>query len=157
MQKVWFESQCIEVDDAVFQQFCGKFRELPAAGGLVRNQDGEFLMIRRRGLWDLPKGHQEDGEAIEDCALREVSEETGLSGLKLGRLICITHHTYRLNGAPCLKHTWWYEMDASCGGNLIPQQEEDITEVEWVKKECLPEHLEGTYGSIAEVFANAGL
>lgn len=157
MQKVWFEHHCIGVDDAAFPEFCGDFCELTAAGGLVHNPEGEYLMIRRRGIWDLPKGHQEEGESIEECALREVAEETGLSGLTLGKLICTTHHTYRFNGESCIKHTWWYEMSSDGSGETVPQQEEEITEVAWVKKECLPEHLEGTYGSIAEVFANAGL
>ena len=53
-------------------------KEIIAAGGLVFNEDGDLLMIFRRGRWDLPKGKLDDGEQIEDCAVREVKEETGL-------------------------------------------------------------------------------
>ena len=60
-----------------------KYLEVNAAGGLVRNGNGEFLMIHRNGKWDLPKGHQEEGERIEDTAVREVMEETGIDGIIL--------------------------------------------------------------------------
>ncbi|HCZ22126.1 MAG TPA: NUDIX hydrolase, partial [Rikenellaceae bacterium] len=49
------------------------------------------------GLWDLPKGHREEGEDIRTTALREVQEETGVDELKLGRLICVTDHCYFRN------------------------------------------------------------
>ena len=49
-----------------------------AAGGLVTNENNELLMIFRRGKWDLPKGKLDKGETIEECAIREVEEETGI-------------------------------------------------------------------------------
>ena len=145
------------VDDADFQDFCSHFQEIPAGGGLVRNQQGQYLLIRRHNLWDLPKGKQEPGESIETCARREVEEETGLHNLVLGERICVTHHTYKLSGVSILKHTYWYRMTDERPEPLLPQQEEDITEARWVEKECLPEYLEGTYPSIVEVFICAGL
>ena len=84
-------------------------------------------------------------------------EETGLHDLKLGGLICITHHTYHLFGEKILKHTYWYHMTDEREESLLPQLEEDITGAQWVEKERLPEYLEGTYPSIVEVFVNAGL
>ncbi|MCR5709389.1 MAG: NUDIX domain-containing protein [Bacteroidales bacterium] len=157
MQKVYFQDKCIHVDDDRFAEFSSRFREIPAGGGLVGNRKGEYLLILRHNLWDLPKGKMEPGESMEECALREVEEETGLHGLTLGRLICVTHHTYTVFGENVLKHTWWYAMTDDREEPLIPQQEEDITEVRWVEKERLPEFLGATYPSIREVFVNAGL
>ena len=157
MQNVYFERERITVDDADFKEFCSHFQEVPAGGGLVRNREGKYLLIYRHDLWDLPKGKQEPDESIETCALREVEEETGLHGLQLGGLICITHHTYQLFGQKILKHTYWYAMTDESEESLIPQQEEDISRAEWVEKELLPEYLEGTYPSIVEVFVSAGL
>lgn len=134
-----------------------KYLEVNAAGGLVTNSKGEFLLIRRSGLWDLPKGHQEPGEPIEDTAIREVEEETGLKGLVLGKFIRVTDHTYFRNDQWHLKHTWWYSMTCCEDCNLIPQTEEDITEVRWVGKTELKEFLQQTYPTIVEVFRSLGL
>jgi 8-oxo-dGTP pyrophosphatase MutT (NUDIX family) len=51
-----------------------------AAGGVVV-RDGRILLVHRPKYddWSLPKGKCKDGETDEDCALREVAEETGLS------------------------------------------------------------------------------
>ena len=157
MQNVYFERDRISVDDADFQEFCSHFQEVPAGGGLVRNRAGQYLLIYRHELWDLPKGKQEPGETIEACALREVGEETGLHHLRLGGRICVTHHTYELFGQKILKHTYWYAMTDERAESLLPQAEEDISRAEWVDKDRLPEYLEGTYPSIVEVFVNAGL
>ena len=56
---------------------------IQAAGGLVNNEKDEILMIFRRGKWDLPKGKLDKGETLEECAVREVEEETGLKKLQL--------------------------------------------------------------------------
>lgn len=157
MQNVYFDKNCITVEDGAFDEFCRKFQQINAGGGLVRNNEGRYLLIYRHNIWDLPKGKQEPDEAIEECALREVREETGLNELVRGRLILVTHHTYRAFGLSCLKHTYWYEMQYEGTGNPVPQEEEDITSVEWVSAQELPERLEGTYPSIRDVFTAEGL
>lgn len=134
-----------------------KYLEVNAGGGLVRNSRGEFLLIRRSGLWDLPKGHQEPGEPIEVTALREVEEETGLKGLVLGEFIRMTDHTYLREEQWYLKHTWWFRMTCLDNQSLIPQTEEDISEVRWVGKNELSELLQLTYPTILEVFRAVGL
>lgn len=134
---------------------CGEFREVNAAGGLVVNRRGDYLLIRRDGLWDLPKGHQEPGEDISVTALREVQEETGVDNLELGDLICITDHCYWRNNMWHLKHTWWYMMHYMTPVDLTPQTEEDITKAAWVAKSSLPPFLKNTYPSIKEVFLSA--
>ena len=157
MPNVYFDRDRITVDDAQFPEFCSHVLEINAGGGLVRNRQGQYLLIYRRDVWDLPKGKQEPDEDIATCALREVNEETGLKDLRQGELICITHHTYILRGEKVLKHTYWYRMYDEAEETLLPQTEEDITRAEWVEKERLPEYLEGTFPSIAEVFVSAGL
>ncbi len=134
-----------------------KYLEVNAGGGLVTNDRGEFLLIRRSGLWDLPKGHQDPGEPIEMTALREVEEETGLKGLVLGDFIRVTDHTYLREEQWYLKHTWWYRMSCPYAGPLVPQTEEDITEIRWVAKSELTEFLLQTYPTIVEVFRSIGL
>ena len=152
LEKIYIPSA--EPEDC-YKKICGEFREVNAAGGLVENRRGDYLLIKRDGLWDLPKGHQEAGEDIKVTALREVQEETGVDDLSLGDLICVTDHCYKRNGIWHLKHTWWYRMYYLKPLNLTPQTEEDITKAAWVAKSSLPPFLKNTYPSIKEVFLTA--
>ncbi|GHU98175.1 hypothetical protein FACS1894159_00270 [Bacteroidia bacterium] len=116
-----------------FERFCGQFALVHAAGGVVDKPSGELLLIFRNRVWDLPKGHLEQGESLAECALREVGEECGLSDLSLGREICTTRHFYRVSGGGWeLKQTAWFAMTATGDTSLTPQTEEGITQVRWV-------------------------
>ncbi|MCQ2153965.1 MAG: NUDIX domain-containing protein [Bacteroidales bacterium] len=140
-----------------YRCLCSEFREVDAAGGLVSNRRGDYLLINRNGLWDLPKGHREKGEEMEVTALREVREETGVDELELRKLICVTDHCYLRDGIWHLKHTWWYDMLYTNPVDLTPQREEDITKAAWVAKSSLPPFLKNTFPSILEVFRAAGV
>ena len=133
---------------------------ITAAGGLVQNSNGEFLLMYRRGFWDLPKGKLDAGESIPDCAIREVQEETGLQSLELGPFICTTTHPYFdtwLN-KDVVKHTHWFSMLSLANDTLVPQTEEDIEKLVWATVPELPEYLNNTYPTIRAVFEafNAG-
>ncbi len=148
---------CISSEDidSTYRMICAEFKEVNAGGGLVSNRRGDYLLISRNGLWDLPKGHQDPGEDIETTALREVQEETGIQELQLRGLICVTDHCYRRDGIWHLKHTWWYDMLYTDPTDLTPQREEDISKAAWVAKSSLPPFLLNTYPSIVEVFREA--
>ncbi len=143
-----------DIEDT-YAKVCAEFLEVNAGGGLVENRRGDFLLINRNGLWDLPKGHQDPGEDINVTALREVQEETGIEELSLQELVCITDHCYKRNGIWHLKHTWWYRMLDNKPIDLTPQREEDISKAAWVAKSSLPPFLQNTYPSIIEVFREA--
>ena len=152
----------IPVPDSELQNtlnaLCTNLTHINAGGGLVQNSAGEYLLIHRNGLWDLPKGKQEEGEDIALTALREVEEECGISNLEQGELLCITHHTYRMHGLHMLKHTYWYRMKYSGDCSVVvPQFEEGIQQCRWVPASELPELLKDTYPSIRQVFEEAGL
>lgn len=137
--------------DEVFAAFSSRFRLIDAAGGLVSNSRGEYLFIFRRGFWDLPKGKMEPGETPEGCALREVEEECGIHGLRLGEFICHTYHTYTHKNAEVLKRTWWYQMNYPGNGPLKVQTEEDIEEARWVAPHEMAGYLDKCYASIREL------
>ena|GEM_PF-7045378 len=98
--------------------------------------DGEddpwVLLIYRRGVWDLPKGKREEGEAFETCAVREVAEETGARTELRGHLID-TVHEYEMEGERYRKTTRWFSMELlGPEQQLTPEKEEDIHALEWV-------------------------
>jgi hypothetical protein len=119
----------------LWSEFMGYFRFVEAAGGLVRHSSGNFLFIVRNGRWDLPKGHMEEGETSEECALREVTEECGISGHKIVKPLMPSFHTWHYEGVSYLKRTNWFLM--SYDGEMVenPQAEEGITEAKWMKPE----------------------
>jgi 8-oxo-dGTP pyrophosphatase MutT (NUDIX family) len=131
--------------------FFKHFTKVTAAGGVIENDKGEILLIFRRGKWDLPKGKLDKGETLEQCALREVMEETGLTDIKLSKPLTITYHTYDEFGKHILKNSHWYSMKANGSQQLTPQTEEDIAEIKWVKKKDLKAYLNNTFPLVKDV------
>ncbi len=125
----------VEIDSLEdFEAYKKDKKVIEAAGGMVFNEEQELLMIFRRGFWDLPKGKVDDGETLEDCAVREVQEETGLNNIKLCNFLTTTYHTYFFKDEAILKPSHWFKMEHWGKEILIPQTEEDITEIKWVSK-----------------------
>jgi 8-oxo-dGTP pyrophosphatase MutT (NUDIX family) len=127
------------------------YAPIDAGGGVVFNEGGAVLMIFRRGKWDLPKGKRDDGEAIDYCALREVSEETGLEQLTLGEKICDTYHVYSQKGEKLLKCTTWFAMYGTSKETLKPQKEENIIDARWIKVSEMGPIVFKSYEAIREV------
>ncbi|UIR57945.1 NUDIX domain-containing protein [Sphingobacterium sp. SRCM116780] len=136
----------------VFQKIKNDSKIIKAAGGLVKNGDGDYLFIFRLGKWDLPKGKVESHEKMKEAAVREVEEECGLKINYLGKKIQTSYHTYRLrNGEFVLKQTNWYEMGVNKVPKLIPQTEEDITNAEWLGAHSLKQVRQNTYPIIENI------
>jgi len=135
----------------IFEQLINNMKIIHAAGGLVKNSEGEYLFIFRLGKWDLPKGKVEEGEKMKEAALREVEEECGIKIDYLGKRIATTYHTYTMRGKFVLKQTKWYEMGVNKIPKLTPQKEEDITSAEWLGKKDLEQVKENTYPLINDI------
>lgn len=141
--------ECDSVDDT-FRIFAQEFRVVFAAGCLVKNESGESLMICSRNRWDLPKGHVEEGESDQACAVREVEEETGVGNISIKGHICNTWHIYNTYGPWELKRTAWFLGEAPAQ-QPVPQSEEGISAVEWCNKEKRNTLMNSTYPTIREV------
>ena len=87
-----------------FSSFGSFFKVIIAAGGLVKNEKGEYLFIHRLGFWDLPKGKidkkdlsgkgqpDDDPSPTRRAAIREVKEETGLQKVVITKELASTWH-----------------------------------------------------------------
>ena len=142
--------------EAVKERFFSEFKYVLAAGGVVCNENYEALMIYRNQRWDLPKGHVDAGESDEECATREIAEETGVEGAKIVRFLCNTLHAYNVYGVWEIKRTAWYELVAPTS-RPTPQTEEGILCAKWCSRAEVEQNLEGTYPTIREVFATKNL
>lgn len=128
-----------------------KFKVIQAAGGIVFNENKQLLFMFRRGKWDLPKGKLDKGETLEQCAVRETEEETGLKNVSLHKHLLTTYHTYDENGKHILKETYWYLLSVDGNQQLVPQAAEQIEAVEWAIKSNLQKYLPNTYPSVVDV------
>jgi len=133
------------------------FIPINAAGGLVKNLNDDFLLIFRRGKWDLPKGKLEKGESFNEAALREVEEECGIKGLEIVKPLLATYHTYPFKKGIALKKTAWFEMQYTGKRTPVPQTEEDIEEIQWVPGNKLQNYLSNSYPAIVDVFKYVGV
>ncbi|HEX7051541.1 MAG TPA: NUDIX hydrolase [Longimicrobiales bacterium] len=109
-----------------------------SAGGVVyRRRPGgiHFLLIRDPyENWGLPKGHVEGGETPKETALREISEETGLTGLHAAAELPTIDWYFRDRGRLIHKFCHFYLVEAP-RGEPRPQVEEGITACVWLSPE----------------------
>jgi len=101
----------------------------------------------------LPKGKVDPGESIEACALREVEEETGVGNLTLIDFLGITNHQYfdSYLQEEVIKESHWYTMSVKGVPALIPQTEEDITDIKWVPLSEVNALIANSFASIKEI------
>ena len=129
-----------------------------SAGGVVYRRDESgtphFLLIRDPyGNWGLPKGHIEDGETPEEAALREVSEESGLTDLRTESELQIIDWYFRNDGQLIHKFCHFFLLE-SRSGEATPQADEGISACVWLP---LGEAVRTiTYANAREVLRAAG-
>lgn len=133
----------------LLDSFSNHLKIVHACGSCVINSNNDVLLIKRQGIWDLPKGKLEKNESLEECATREVEEETGVKSSVTSFLIN-TYHAYDTYGELCLKVTHWYNALYN-GGVLKPQVEEDIEKIEWVSRVDLKKFRNKMYTSLLPV------
>jgi 8-oxo-dGTP pyrophosphatase MutT (NUDIX family) len=163
--QTWFADYLIENPDKImlihpnpdefFQLFRSFFIEVPAAGGVVKS-NGHLLFIFRNKKWDLPKGKIDKNETPPEAAIREVSEECGISGQRVEKQLPSTFHIYqspysKTKGKWIFKETFWFEMSYDGSDEIAPQQEEGITEVKWFPKNGLDAVFENTYENLKQI------
>ena len=109
--------------------------QMAAAGGLVLS-GGHALLIRKHHLWDLPKGKLAGEEDPSECAVREISEETGLSPdlLSIRAPLCPSSYISWYSYGPVYKTVNWFLIDyaGDLTDRLTPELTEDIDLCRWV-------------------------
>lgn len=119
--------------DKLFNSYFKNHEKLYTAGGIVQKNE-EFLVIKRDGIWDLPKGKIEKGESKKRAAVREIEEECGIRKPQIVSKLTSTYHTYEFKGKKVLKENTWYHLLYDGDDKLRPQEEEGISKVKWVSE-----------------------
>lgn len=107
-------------------------KEISAGGVVYRRSDDGIeiqLILDRYGKISLAKGKMEPGETIEQTALREIQEETGLIG-KIIEPVDVIKYTYEHASLGTVDKEVHYYLVEALGGDLQPQVEE-INGVAW--------------------------
>ncbi len=138
--------------EEILKKFTQEIPLVVAAGGVVTNPKGKVLFIYRNDKWDLPKGKLDKGESIEDCAVREVMEETGVQGLRIENFLRTTYHIFKNSGTPTLKQVHWYAMKTDYSGKLKPEKKEGIVKVKWKGPKKIQKALQNSYVNIKILF-----
>lgn len=106
--------------------------QVVAAGGVVwrlgATGDVELLLVHRPKYddWSLPKGKRDPGETAEQCALREVTEETGLVCALGPELDIVSSYIDRKGRS---KEVRWWVMTVVDGAFVA---NEEVDEVRWL-------------------------
>ena len=135
-------------EEKLMMHFNNKFKTIEASGGLVKNKNNCILFIYRNNKWDLPKGKIRKRESIEEGALREVIEETGIKDLRIENQLETTYHIYKGKKRHNIKKTYWFLMESDFLGKFMPQVSENITLVKWIELNEIPKLLEKSYKNI---------
>tara|TARA_B100001121_G_scaffold124143_1_gene108841 strand:+ start:291 stop:881 length:591 start_codon:yes stop_codon:yes gene_type:complete len=138
----------------LIKEFKKKLKTIIAAGGIVKNNQNEILFIFRKGKWDLPKGKIEKNEKIDEGALREVIEETGIKKVKIDKFFDTTYHLIKSQKQYFLKETHWYKMKSNYSGKLRPQKSEGIRSVRWKKIKEAKEIRKKTFRNISIILTS---
>ncbi len=139
-------------EEKLIKHLLKKLPVVTAAGGLVYNEKDEMLFIHRNGRWDLPKGKVEKKESLEDGAIREVEEETGVKNLRITCFLQKTYHIFQRGGKYKLKVTHWYEMRTDYDGPLVPEESEGIKKAKWKNEKKAKKALDKSYANIKLLF-----
>jgi len=105
----------------------------------------------------LPKGHIEQGEEPEACALREVCEECGITGHNIVKPLSPSYHTYSWEGISYLKKTSWFLMNYDGEMLIEPPKSEGITKVEWLFADELNSIKSSAWLSLMDLINNSVL
>lgn len=117
----------------------GRVLKQVSSGGVIFRKDGDrvFVALISRGngmIWCLPKGIVEESEDLEETAIREVREETGLNGRILDKIGEINYWFYDRESRSKVNKTVHFYLLEYTGGS-VEDHDFEVEEVRWFSVE----------------------
>lgn len=117
---------------------CGRYPNRPVTADAVVIRDGRVLLIRRgnepfKGRYALPGGFVDQGETPEACAVRELEEETGLTGTPAGVI-----NFYDDVSRDTARHSIGFAYIVDVPREQVAKAGDDAAAVEWWPLDALP-------------------
>lgn len=108
-------------------------KKVHSAGGIVIKNESILMLRKTNGDWVLPKGRIEIDETLQEAAIREVQEETGILAKILSFIGDINYQYKNIwqNNEVIDKYVTWYLM-SEVEGNLMPLKEEGFIEARYI-------------------------
>ncbi|MCE9549062.1 NUDIX domain-containing protein [Candidatus Nomurabacteria bacterium] len=110
---------------------------------ILENKTIKVLIMHRKksDSWHLPKGSQIEGESLEETALREIKEETGVQ-VELGKYIGKLDSTFERNGETIEKETHYFLAQPVGEYISFDKHDNEHDEVNFYEYEIVLNHLE---------------
>jgi len=127
--------------------------QFSAGGIVVKGQEVLLCQHSQHHGWVFPKGligDKKENESKEDTAVREVKEETGISG-KIVKTLTPVEYWFVFEGEK-IKKTVYYFLMEHAGGD-IAKHDQEMENVEWLTKDKVEERL--TYKSDKKAWQEA--
>ncbi len=100
------------------------------AGAVLRDDQGRYLMVQEKrpdihGLWNIPAGHQDKGETLQEAAVRETYEEVGLH-------VDLLSDKPVFSGPTASKRHIFHAFPAKVSSGSIVIPEDEIIQAQWL-------------------------
>ena len=105
IKKIVFNDYLLEDEDIEI--------EVVRVKALIINSSGKILLVRNNNTYQFPGGHKEENESMDDCIIREIKEEIGISlNIKEEPFLCISTYDndYFGTGQKVLNNIYYYRF-----------------------------------------------
>ena len=137
----WVKFPVGKIGQGEWCEGCARYNTRNVTCSALAVKEGKVLLVLRandpqKGFWAMPGGYLDWGETVEECALRELNEETGYEGGKASLLGVYSSPKRDLDGRQNVDCCFVIEV-----GELVGKADDEVVEAAWFEFDELPEKI----------------